>query len=161
MPLERNDDRSATAEELRGSLEDLPCFQLYVGWRRAQALYKPLLDGQPPQRMYLLHLLSDREELGVTSIARALDLDVASASGLISRMENEGLVRRKRSSDNRLEVRVRLTQVGREAHDRRAASIEALDKELLDSLRPADLKGLRRIVGRIGDLLHDARESDS
>ena len=146
------DDREATTEALRGDLANLPCFLLYVGWRRAQLVYKPLLEGQSPQRMYLLHLLHQHRELGVTAIARALDLDVGSVSGLLGRMESEGLLERNRSGRNRLEVRVTLTTSGRRVYRRLAGAIEEFDGELLAALGERDRLGLSRIVDHLEKL---------
>lgn len=150
------DDRSASTKDLRGDLADLPCFQLYVGWRRAQQVYRPMLEGQNPQRVYLMHLLDDHQELGVTGLARALDLDVGSASGLISRMEKEGLVERHRKGRNRLEVRVRLSRRGKALYRKLAGAIEAFDRELVASMKPSDVRGLQRVVKRFEELSDEA-----
>lgn len=146
-----NDARSSNAA-LRAGLVELPCFLLYVGWRRAQEVYKPLLGGQSPQRMYLLHLLQQHGELGVTELARALDLELGSVSGLLSRMESEGWIARRRNERNRLEVRVSITPQGRALQRRLAGAIERFDRKLLRSLSEADRLGLARVVARLEEL---------
>ncbi len=134
-------------DPLRSELEGLPCFWLYLGWRRAQAFYRPYLEeGTNPQRMYVLGLVAQNGELGVTALARALDLDVGTVSGLLSRMEREGLVERRRAAENRLEVRVRMTPAGRARYRRVAAALEAVDARLLRALKPRDVATLKRIA---------------
>lgn len=149
--------------ELRGSLEPYPCFQLYLGWRRAQAFYRPWLeDGLNPQRMYVLGLLAERGSLGVGELARALDVELASGSGLVSRMEREGLVTRRRSESNRREVKVALTPRGRRRQRRFAAEVERADERLLAALDPADVAALRRVVATLGELIGESgREATS
>ena len=137
----------------RARLDALPCFQLYLGWRRAQAYYRPLLEqGLNPQRMYVLELLDEHGELGVGALARALDVDPGTISGLLSRMEREELVVRRRSSANRLEVRVRATRAGRARHRRLAAAIEQADRRLLAELEPGSLAGLTDVVRTLARL---------
>lgn len=139
-------------EGARASLSDLPCFLLYVGWRKAQALYRPLLGGQTPQRMYLLHLLLEQEVMSVSSVAAAMELEIAGASGLLSRMEKEGLVERHRSSTNGLERLCRLTPRGKEVYGELSRDVVALDHELLDRLESSDLQALRNLVMRLKEL---------
>ena len=135
-------------------LRDLPCFQLYVGWRRAQAFYKPVLEaaGLNPQRMYVLEMLGDAGSCGVTELAHALCVELGSMSGLVSRMEREGLVERKRSDENRSEVSVRRTPRGRTVQKRVGAAIEAADRRLMESLAPGDVEGLKRVVAAFGEV---------
>lgn len=142
----------STNAALRAGLTELPCFLLYVGWRRAQDVYKPLLGGQSPQRMYLLHLLQLHGELGVTELARALDLELGSVSGLLSRMESEGLIARRRNDRNRLEVCVSITPQGGALQRRLAGAIERFDRKLVRSLSEADRLGLARVVARLEEL---------
>jgi DNA-binding MarR family transcriptional regulator len=141
------DEGSAPDENgTRASLSHLPCFLLYVGWRKAQALYRPILGGQTPQRMYLLHLLREQEVMSVSSVATAMEMEMAGASGLLSRMEKEGLVRRHRSLSNGLERLCSLTPRGMSLYGELSRAIEALDRRLLDRLAGGDLQGLSNLV---------------
>ncbi|QDU69437.1 MarR family winged helix-turn-helix transcriptional regulator [Engelhardtia mirabilis] len=139
--------------DLRGDLAELPCFNLYLGWRRVQAFYKHFLgEGLNPQRVYVLELLLEHRELGVTQLARALDLDVATMSGLLSRMESEGLVDRPRAKGDRRAVAVKLTRRGRATAKRTEAAVAEADAELTGALDPSDVAALARLVERLGEL---------
>lgn len=144
-----NETRVNHQEGARASLSALPCFLLYVGWRKAQALYRPLLGGQTPQRMYLLHLLREREAMTVSAVATAMEMEIAGASGLLSRMEKEGLLERNRSSTNVLERLCSLTPHGMATYDELSRDVEALDHRLLHRLASGDLEGLRNVVMRL------------
>ena len=139
-------------ESRRRALDGFPCFQLYLGWRRAKAYYRPWLDeGMPPQRMYVLGLLGE-DAVGMTPLARALDLDLGTVSGLISRMEKQGLVARERSPENRLEVLVRATPTGQATYRRLETGLEDADRRLHESIAPRDHAGLQRIVATLDRL---------
>ena len=131
-------------------LEDLPCFQLYLGWRRAQALYKPALAPLLcPQRLYVLQLL-ERGEPSMGDLARALDVEPGSISGLVSRMERDGLVERRRGTEDRLTVRVRATRRGKTLRRRAQRSLLELDERLLAEIGERDLAALQRVVRVLG-----------
>lgn len=136
----------------RASLSGLPCFLLYVGWRKAQALYRPLLGGQTPQRMYLLHLLREQGTMSVSSVATAMEMEMAGASGLLSRMKKEGLVKRHRSPTNGLERLCSLTPQGMKTYGELSHDVEALDLRLLDRLASSDLRALCNVVKWLKEL---------
>lgn len=133
-------------EVTRVALNELPCFLLYIGWRKAQALYRPLLGAQTPQRMYLFHLLQERQVMTVSSLAAAMDMEIAGASGLLSRMEKDGLVKRQCSGTNRLERLCSLTPQGEAIYDGLSHEIEVIDRKLLDQLTTDDLQALANVV---------------
>ncbi len=60
----------------------------------------------------LLGILRDREPT-MQELARLLDLDKSSVTGLVDRAERRGLVKRARSQDDRRTIRVTLTPSGR------------------------------------------------
>ena len=134
------------------ALHDFPCFQLYLGWRRAQAFYKPLLEPDLcPQRMYVLELL-DEGEWRMGDLARELDVEPGSISGLVSRMERDGLVERRRGKQDRLSVTVRPTRQGRAAYRRVGERILERDQQLLAEIGSRDLAALQRVVAVLGRL---------
>lgn len=132
-------------------LRALPCYQLYLGWRRAQAFYADALGDLNPQRMYVLEHVVAQGETPVCQLGAVLGVDPGTISGLLTRMQRDGLVERNKRGDNRLEVFVRATRRGRAAHRRAALRIAARDEQLMAQLQPRDLTGLRRIVAAFED----------
>jgi DNA-binding MarR family transcriptional regulator len=63
-------------------------------------------------QMRLLGILRDREP-GILALARHLELDKSSVTGLVDRAERRGLVERVADPDDGRAVRVRLTKEGR------------------------------------------------
>ena len=141
------------ATELRGELAELPCFNLYLGWRRMQAFYKRFLgEGLNPQRVYVLEILLAHRELGVAQLSGALDVDAPTMSGLLSRMQKEGLLERVRSKADRREVRVALTRSGRTVAKRTEAAVAEADRQLMAALNDRDVSALVRLVESLGAL---------
>jgi DNA-binding MarR family transcriptional regulator len=96
----------------------------------------------------LLGVLRDREPT-MNELARLLELDKSSVSGLVDRAERRGLVARAPSPADRRAVLVRLTDTGR-ALVTEAAGLFAGDvSAMLDRLPPRDRAALGRIVSRL------------
>ena len=89
------------------------------------------------------HVLAALESEGsrsVGTLARELDVSLASATGIISRMEERGLVRRGRDADDRRVVMVELTDAGRTIRSDIDRHGVARLRALLDTLTEDDLR---------------------
>ena len=90
----------------------------------------------------VLILLEGSGPLPMSRLAEALDISVASITGVVDRMEARGLVARRRDADDRRVILVEPAAGGR----RLFAEIDARRRKglakLLENLSDADLKGL-------------------
>jgi DNA-binding MarR family transcriptional regulator len=125
------------------SLERQVCFALAVASRTVISVYRPVLEPlglTHPQYLVMLALWGD-EPLSVTELSRMLELDAATLSRLLKRLETAGLVRRDRNPDDERSLAVGLTPQGRELRQRAlqvpATVVERLDMDVeeLMSLR--------------------------
>ena len=107
----------------------------------------------------LLGILRDREP-GMLELARHLELEKSSLSGLVDRAEARGLVERVASREDRRATSVRLTARGRQLSRAVEAEVETDVGALLGELPDKDRERLGAIVGRVvaaaGNLLDDA-----
>lgn len=96
-------------------VSDQLCFALYAATRSVQRLYRPLLAAQGlTYTQYLVMLvLWEEDDLLVSEIGSRLDLDSASTTPLLQRMEQAGLLERRRSTDDERQVVISLTDTGR------------------------------------------------
>jgi len=95
-------------------LDDQLCFALYAASRAVQGLYRPLLDPLGltyPQYLVLL-VLWEEDGLSVTGIGDRLALNSATLTPLLKRMEDRGIVERRRSEVDERQVLVHLTSGG-------------------------------------------------
>jgi DNA-binding MarR family transcriptional regulator len=96
----------------------------------------------------LLGILRDREP-GMNELARHLELEKSSLSGLVDRAEARGLVERVPSDDDRRAATVRLTPLGRRLSRAVAEKVNSEVAALLAVLPEKDRARLTALVGRI------------
>jgi hypothetical protein len=91
----------------------LVCFNFHVGWRHIQAIYRQAFpNGVNPQRAYLLCACDPDRPTPVASPLDALELDSLAMSGLLARLQAQGLLPREVDPDDRREILVHLTPEG-------------------------------------------------
>jgi DNA-binding MarR family transcriptional regulator len=96
----------------------------------------------------LLGILRDREP-GVLVLARHLELDKSSVTGLVDRAEGRGLVERVADPDDGRAVRVRLTRTGRALVTRAAAEVEEELRTVAAGLTDPQRRQLAALLSRI------------
>lgn len=95
-------------------LENQLCFLLYASSRELTKKYKPLLeelDVTYPQYLVLL-LLWEHRSLSVKEMGNYLYLDSGTLTPMLKRMEQQGLLQRKRSLEDERSVLITLTENG-------------------------------------------------
>jgi MarR family transcriptional regulator, lower aerobic nicotinate degradation pathway regulator len=96
----------------------------------------------------LLGILRDRRPT-IKELARFLQLDKSSVTGLVDRAEERGLVRRTPSPVDGRSVQVSITTAGRELVDRATAAFESEIADLVAGLSPAQRTRLSAIASTI------------
>lgn len=96
----------------------------------------------------LLGVLRDRTPT-MHELARLLQLDKSSVTGLIDRAQHRGLVARVPSTADRRAVLVRLTDHGRSLASAGAAGFEADISLLLQRLPPSDRDALSQLISQL------------
>lgn len=97
------------------TLENQVCFGLAVAARSVIALYRPVLEPLSlthPQYLVMLALW-EHEPRSVKDLSEALQLDPATLSPLLKRLEATGYLARKRSAADERTLEVTLTPEGR------------------------------------------------
>jgi MarR family transcriptional regulator, organic hydroperoxide resistance regulator len=101
------------------ALERQVCFALAITNRAVLAIYRPLLGPlglTHPQYLVMLtlwdHLSSDHEPLSVKDIAALLQLNSATLSPMLKRLQAQGLITRTRSATDERTTHVELTPQG-------------------------------------------------
>jgi DNA-binding MarR family transcriptional regulator len=107
----------------------------------------------------LLGALRDRE-LSMAQIARLLNLDKSSATGLVDRAESKGYVRRTTSLDDGRSIHVTLTTGGRRIVNRVAADIAREVHSIADKLSGAERANLSLMASTFVHLDATARGID-
>lgn len=95
-------------------LENQVCFALAVASRSVNAVYRPLLEPlglTHPQYLVMLALW-DHSPRSVKDLGLALQLEPATLSPLLKRLEAIGYVRRRRSDTDERMLEITLTKAG-------------------------------------------------
>lgn len=90
----------------------------------------------------VLMILRSRGPLTMTHLAELLDVSVASATGIIDRMEKKGVIERRRSDQDRRVVEVYVTDGGQQVFSAIEAERRLRLTQLLGSIGDADLAAL-------------------
>jgi len=136
------EDLAPTNETNPLALERQVCFALAVASRSVIGVYRPVLERlglTHPQYLVMLALW-EQSPLSVTDVGRLLQLDLATASPMIKRLEALGLVDRRRDPADERSLQVTLTDAGRELRTE-ALSVPTAVMERLD-LTTEDVQAL-------------------
>lgn len=105
------------------TLETQLCFALYRASRAMTRVYQPLLEPLGltyPQYLVLLALWRE-DGVSVSALGEQLELDSATLTPLLKRLENQDIVTRARCTEDERVVRIRLTETGRALRDKARA----------------------------------------
>ncbi|MEU4416318.1 MarR family transcriptional regulator [Nocardia salmonicida] len=125
------------------------CFALAVANRSVLAVYRPLLEPlglTHPQYLVMLALWGEAP-MSVKAVAEAIQLDSATLSPLLKRLESAGLITRRRDPLDERTLHIDLTEVGRDLREQAEQIPPAVVARLGVSL--ADLEELRDVLGRV------------
>jgi DNA-binding MarR family transcriptional regulator len=136
------------------ALERQVCFALAVTNRAVLAVYRPLLAPlgvTHPQYLVMLalwdHAKAKQEPLSVKQIAALLQMDSATLSPMLKRLETVGLISRSRSTADERTTHVTLTKAGAVLR-RRALKIPPAVVEKL-GVDLAELENLHKVLTKI------------
>ncbi|APA87858.1 MarR family transcriptional regulator [Paraburkholderia sprentiae WSM5005] len=140
------------------TLDEQVCFALYSTSLAMTKAYKPLLDKLGltyPQYLAML-VLWETDDVTVKDMAARLNLDPATVTPLLKRLEAQGLVERVRGTDDERLVYIRLTGAGK-ALKRQARDVPG---EILCATQqtPDFLLRLRDDLTRLRTTLNDFME---
>ncbi len=116
-------------------LENQLCFPVYAASRLITREYQPLLDNLEityPQYLVLL-VLWESDSLSVNDIAKKLILNTNTITPLLKRMEQQGLIMKKRSETDERKVMVHLSSKGLNLKEKASEIPQELAKRLSES----------------------------
>ena len=97
----------------------------------------------------VIRFLYDSDRLTSSQLGKRTKLDSATLTGLIDRLETAGLVERRRNSEDRRSIRLRLTQEGRKKGEIVKRLVEDANKEFLHEFNESEEVALRTLLNRI------------
>lgn len=136
---------------------DMLCFALHSAAHAMHAAYAPLLLplGLTYPQYLVLASLNAQDGQTVGQLGTELRLDSNTLTPLLKRMENAGWVRRNRDSKDERQVRLSLTDAGRDLAVHAAAVPRAFAEKT--GLQQSELADLRDILAALRDKLKPAK----
>lgn len=134
-------------------LDEQICFTLYSASMAVTRTYKPMLDamGITYPQFLVLSVLGERDGMTIGAIAGRLALESSTVTPPVKRLEQAGLVTRRRSQQDERQVQVRLTDAGRAVLDRSNCLGDTLIQR--SGLTEAEVAALNRQVQALRDAL--------
>ena len=110
----RKPARAVPQSAQRFGLADMMCFSVYATGHAFNRVYKPLLDplGLTYPQLLVMQALWDQDDQTVGGLGEKLFLESSTLTPLLKRLEQAGLVTRRRDADDERQVRIRLTAQG-------------------------------------------------
>jgi|TARA_B100000035_G_C20988772_1_gene549164 DNA-binding MarR family transcriptional regulator len=123
----------------------------FLMFRTARGM-KKMLDGKLNQfhvtssQATVLSTLGDRDGQSLSDIGKNVYLDKPAITGLADRMENDGLVERRRTSTDRRVIQLFLTVKGRKLFNQIKKIIIDIDQQLVKGLTEQEINTLHEVM---------------
>lgn len=105
--------------------------------------------GLTGPQLTVVKLLETFENLSLSSLSERIRAQNSTVTGIIDRMEREGLVRRDRSTTDRRVVHISLSEKGQKLAKQIQVEPMEIFRGALQSLSQADLRDLLRIMNKL------------
>lgn len=127
------------------------CFQAGAASRKIQNYYNGVLKqyGITLGQSFILFALLQREGLNISSLADKLMLDNSALTGLVDRMEKEGLVQRRVDPEDRRVYLIYLTEKGRQIASVVYPIASEFNRRLVDALNRDQQEAFKIILENV------------
>lgn len=127
------------------------CFKLNKVRRKIHRYYESRLAPFEitPVQFYVLSALWGAEEIRFKDLSRILDMDGATLTGILDRMEKRGFIERKEDPADRRLVIVSLTRKSKEIRPQMIEIAQGLDEEFRDKVSEEEFQSLIKILDQL------------
>lgn len=131
--------------------EGFICFKLNKVRRKIHRYYESKLASfnLTPSQFYVLSALWDEEEVRFKDLAHTLDMDGATLTGILDRMEKRGFVERKEDPIDRRSVFIFLTDKSRKIKPQMIDIAQGLDQKFRDKVSKEEFQSLLNILDQL------------
>lgn len=127
------------------------CFKLSKVMRKVQRYYESNLAPFEitPVQFYVLSVLWGNDGMKFKALARSLDIDGSTLTGILDRMERSGFVARRDDPEDRRSLLVFLTEKARKRGAEMIELAEKLDEEIKEQFSPADFMVFLQVLDEL------------
>lgn len=136
---------------MEGTSPPLFCLLLKNTWQKLSRYYNQRLSQYDltVQKALLLLEISPESGKNPRVLAKELDIENSSMSGLLDRLEKQGLIARRPDPSDRRGILIFLTPEGIKARDTIQSSVEELDSKLQEALSSEEIRIFRKVMAII------------
>ena len=120
-------------------------------WRMKGAFEREI--GVSAGTWFSLALLSKKDGISQRELSQTFEVDPSRVTRLAKRLEREGLILRKRDSEDHRIVRMYLSDEGRGLIEDLSEHRARFDRQIAAMLNPDELKELRRMLGVVAKVM--------
>lgn len=140
------------AEKAAGDGSLMPLLGLAF-WRMKHAFEREV--GLSAATWFLLTMLIEEDGISQGEVSHRFEVDPSRITRLAQRLEGEGLLRRKRDSEDNRVVRLHATEEGCRVIESRQERREEFEERLRQEFDPEELAEFRRALGVVSRLMKD------
>jgi len=115
------------------------------------------VDSVRPSYLGVLLALWTEDGLQVAELGRRAGLEPSSMTGVLDRMERDGLIRREPDPDDRRAHRIFLTEVGRKSERPVRRVVDRMLERLTEGVSASRLESTKATLRRVLELAHKHR----
>ncbi|MDP6592680.1 MAG: MarR family transcriptional regulator [Candidatus Marinimicrobia bacterium] len=126
----------------------------FLVYRTARGM-KKMLDSElnkysvSSSQYTVLNTLMEDDGLSLSEIGKRVSIDKPAVTGIADRMEKDGLVERRRTSQDRRVIQLFMTEKGRALAEKTEGIATQIDQKLVNVLTPAEVSQFRHMLNRI------------
>ncbi|MEB3198289.1 MAG: MarR family transcriptional regulator [Candidatus Sericytochromatia bacterium] len=133
------------------SVERCPCFTLGLAHRRVQRFFEEALSplGLTVAQAHVLHALFSQDQRQAKDLARELQVDAATLTPMLDRLERLGLVRRCPDPQDRRATRICLEERAHRLRPAVETTLSGATERLVSLYAPDEFATLMRLIQRL------------
>ena len=102
-----------------------------------------------PVQAMVLRFLYDQDQITSIDLGKKTELDSATLTGVIDRLENAGLIDRKDNPHDRRSIQIYLTEKGKKTGEQVARRMEEANAAFLKAFTTKEAEALRRLINTL------------
>ena len=146
----------------RMSLSDCLCYLTGKTFRKMLSCYMPILKKRDltVSQLFVLLALYEMGDSTPQELSIKLALNGSTLTGILNRLEDKGLVKRRINASDKRSFVVSLTDKAKRMKDELWGIYEEVNGELRSALSQEEIEVLNRIMGKLGKKAEDMLEKE-
>ena len=130
------------------------CFQLSRAVKKMTKYYRDRITefGLTHTQFFLLTALYEEDGILVSELAKKIGVDKATMTGLIDRLEQDGLIKREKDHNDRRVYKIFLTKKSEELREKLTKIYHEVNMLFLSSLSNQEKETLNNIINKIENI---------